>query len=211
MPSTTTRTRLERQPEGLRQLLPHAGRELRRHVDGQPVGAPVGDDRVRLQAAVRLHLRAVLALDDDVGLREALRDVAARCAGRAAHIALQRQALAGAESPMHGLAGAEAASKTRGAAGIARSFHVGDEGQRPGSRRGSGAAPRRPRRPRRRRPRPPVRRHSAGSPRRDPRAWRCATTARTPGVARPPTGRWRGCAHAAAANAGCARATSRAA
>ena len=55
----------------------HAGGVLGRHVDGEPVGAPIGDDAVRLQAAMGLHLGAVFALDDDVGLREARVDVAA--------------------------------------------------------------------------------------------------------------------------------------
>ena len=102
MPSTITRTRFERQAERLRQLVPHAGGELGRHVDGQPVGAPIGDDRVRLQAAMGLHLGAILALDDDVGLREALRHVAAAVGRRPAHVAVERQAGGGGKSRRHG-------------------------------------------------------------------------------------------------------------
>ncbi len=44
MAATITRTWLERQIEHPRQLAPHAGGELRRHVDGQSVVAPVGDE-----------------------------------------------------------------------------------------------------------------------------------------------------------------------
>ncbi len=67
----------ERQAERLRQLVPHAGGELGGHMDRQPVRPPIGDDRVRLQAAMGLHLGAIFAFDDDIGLREALRHIAA--------------------------------------------------------------------------------------------------------------------------------------
>ena len=82
---------IERQAERLRQLVPHAGGELRGHVNRQPIRPPIGDDGVRLQAAMRLHLGAILALDDDIGLREALPDVTPPGDGRSAHIAVQRQ------------------------------------------------------------------------------------------------------------------------
>ncbi len=68
----------ERQAERVRELGAHAGGVLRRHVDREPVGAPVGDDGVRLHAAVRLHLGAVFAFDDDVGAREARRSTSPR-------------------------------------------------------------------------------------------------------------------------------------
>ena len=62
---------VERQAERLRDFLPHAGGELCRHVDGQPFGAPIGNDRVRFEAAMRLHLGAVFAFDDDIGFGKA--------------------------------------------------------------------------------------------------------------------------------------------
>ena len=58
---------------------------------------------------MRLHLRAIFAFDDDVGLCEALRDVAAAADGGSAHIAVERQA-GGAGNPEGWPAGAEALS-----------------------------------------------------------------------------------------------------
>jgi hypothetical protein len=70
----------------------HAGRILRRHVDGEAVGAPVGHYGVGLHAAVCLHLCAELAFDHNVGLREALGGIAARTRRvGAAHVAPLRQ------------------------------------------------------------------------------------------------------------------------
>ena len=82
----------ERQGEGFREFLAHAGGELGGHVHGEPVLAPIGDDAVRLHAAMRLHLRAVFAVDDDIGCRKTRGDIAARSAPIGpAHIALLRQ------------------------------------------------------------------------------------------------------------------------
>ena len=61
-------------------------------MDRQAVGAPIGDEAVRLHAAMRLDLGAVLALDHDVRGREALRDIAAARLSRPAHVAVDRQA-----------------------------------------------------------------------------------------------------------------------
>ena len=76
--SLMTRTWLLRQLEDLRRLVAHAERELRRGVERQLLVAPIGDQAVRLHRRVRLHLRAVFARDDLVGLRETLLHVAAR-------------------------------------------------------------------------------------------------------------------------------------
>src|ERR671914_1420107 len=59
-------------------LVADAGGELGRGVDGQAVLAPVGDDTVRLHGHVGLDLRAVLAVDDDIGLGQSLLGVAPR-------------------------------------------------------------------------------------------------------------------------------------
>ena len=48
---------IERQTERLRDFMAHAGGVLGRHVNGQPVGSPIGDDAMRLEAAMGLHLR----------------------------------------------------------------------------------------------------------------------------------------------------------
>ena len=119
----------QRQAEGLRQLVPHAGGELGGHMDRQPIGAPIGDDRVRLQAAMGLHLGAKFALDDDIGLREALRDIAAAVGRRSAHIAVERQA-GGAGNPEAWPAGAEALVIDQRRRRLARLIHVHDKGQR---------------------------------------------------------------------------------
>ena len=63
---------VERQTECFRKLVANAGGKLRRHVDGKPIGAPIGDDRMRLEAAMGLHLRAIFAFDDRIGFGKAL-------------------------------------------------------------------------------------------------------------------------------------------
>ena len=83
---------IERQVESLGELAPHPGRELSGNMDRQAVGAPVGDEAVGLHAAMRLDLRAVLALDHDVRGGKPLRDVAAARLSRPAHVAVDRQA-----------------------------------------------------------------------------------------------------------------------
>ena len=75
----------ELQAEAVRQFAADAGGGLGGHPDRQAIRPPVGDDRVRLHAAMGLRLRAVFALDHDLGLGKALREIAAACAfpGRA--------------------------------------------------------------------------------------------------------------------------------
>ena len=78
----------ELQAERLRQFAAHAGGELRGDPHRQSVGAPVGDDGVRLHAAMGLGLGAIFALDHDLGLGEALVDVATAARGfRSADVA----------------------------------------------------------------------------------------------------------------------------
>ena len=80
---------IARQIEGISQLVAHAGGELGREIDRQPVRPPIGDDGMRFHAAMRLHLRAVFAFDDDVGFGEALLHVAARSGrGGTAHVSV---------------------------------------------------------------------------------------------------------------------------
>ena len=83
---------IQRQVERLGEFAPHPCGELSGNMDRQAVGAPIGDEAVRLHAAMRLDLRAVLALDHDVRGGETLRDVAAARLSRPAHVAVDRQA-----------------------------------------------------------------------------------------------------------------------
>ncbi len=71
-----------RQAERLGHLLAHAPDELCRDVDDERVAFPLAHRLVRLQRVVHHGLRAVRRLDDDVRLREALCDVAARVLAR---------------------------------------------------------------------------------------------------------------------------------
>ena len=127
-----------------------------------PSGAPVGDDRVRLQAAMGLHLRAIFALDHDLGLR---RSPARRRRGCL---------VAGPRTlPLSGRSGRRRISATAGPAVPTprreRPRRIRLRAPHPDrrrtaaarNRRGSGAAPPRP--PPRTSPRPPrpARRHSA--------------------------------------------------
>ena len=81
---------VQRQAECFRQFLPDAGRELGGHVDRDAIRAPVGDNGVRFQATMGLHARAILVLDDDLGVGKALLDIAARNDRGTAHIAIER-------------------------------------------------------------------------------------------------------------------------
>src|SRR5262245_6460497 len=58
-----------------RKLVAHGGSSLSRGINRQQIGLPVRNNSVRLKRAVRLNLRAKSALDDDVGLGEALFDI----------------------------------------------------------------------------------------------------------------------------------------
>ena len=81
----------DRQIESLRQLAPHAGGELGRDVNCDAVVTPVGDQAVRLHAAMRLHLGRILALECDFRDGERLRCVAATRERRSAGVAVERQ------------------------------------------------------------------------------------------------------------------------
>ena len=72
------RRHLERLGDGVA----HAPDELRRDVDVEDVARPLADRLVRLHRVVEDGLRAVRRLDDDVGLRERLLDVAALVVAR---------------------------------------------------------------------------------------------------------------------------------
>ena len=85
-----------RQLEHVRRFVAHAERELRRGVERQLVVAPVRDEAVRLHRRVRLHLRAVFARNDVVGLREALLHVAARDRRRGRHVRVRADCLSAA-------------------------------------------------------------------------------------------------------------------
>ncbi len=119
----------ERQAELLRQLLADPGGELGRHIDGEAVRRPIGDDRVRLEAAMGLRLRAVFALDDDFGVREALRGVASAGGRGTAHVAFDRQARR--RRPARGMAVGRGGFVVNDR-GVRRSgrIHVDDERQR---------------------------------------------------------------------------------
>ena len=131
--SLITRTLLLRQIEDLGGLVAHAGGELGGGIDGQPVLAPVGDNAVRLHGHVRLHLGAVFRFDHDIGLAQALVDVAARqpilavsgprtlpCCGRP-----------GAAPPPPAVAACSVGpGKTAGASFLHRFVERGDVGQR---------------------------------------------------------------------------------
>ena len=122
---------VERQAEFLRQFMPHAGSELRRHVNGEPVGAPIGDDRVRLEAAMRLDLGFVFAFDNDIGRGETLCRIAAPLDRGAAHIAVERES--GRRRKARGMAGRRGIGvgvEDERRVGGARRIHVGGEGQR---------------------------------------------------------------------------------
>ena len=66
------------QLEDLGKLVADASRVLRRHVDGEPIRAPIGHHGVRLEAAMGLHLGMEFALDNHIRFGKALRDVTAR-------------------------------------------------------------------------------------------------------------------------------------
>src|SRR5688500_16487846 len=85
-----------RQTEYARCIVADAERVLRRGAQRELLVAPICDQAVRFHRRVSLHLRAVLTLQDVVGLREALLQVASRtacetAAGGSAQIALLRQ------------------------------------------------------------------------------------------------------------------------
>ena len=74
------------------QLFAHAGRALRRRIDGEHVGLPVGDHAVRLERRVGLHLGDVAGIHDHVGVLESLLGVALLAHVRPMHIAGLRNA-----------------------------------------------------------------------------------------------------------------------
>ena len=82
MNSQTTRTLSRGSLERLGDRVAHAPDELRRDVDVEHVARPLADRLVRLHRVVEDGLRAVRRLDDDVGLRERLLDVAALVVAR---------------------------------------------------------------------------------------------------------------------------------
>ena len=82
-----------RQVEHRRELVAHRRRALRRHVDGELVGLPVGDDAVGLHRRVRLHLRAERAAHLVRAGRERGVDVAVAHLRRSAQVALLREIL----------------------------------------------------------------------------------------------------------------------
>ena len=120
----------ELQAKALRQFVAHADGELGGHPDGQAIRPPVGDDRVRLHAAMGLRLRAIGAFDHHLGLAEALRAVAAAALGfRAAHVAGQLHV--GRDRDLGQRQRGRLAGRIHQRRGrLARGVRIDDEGQR---------------------------------------------------------------------------------
>ncbi len=87
MNSVMTRTLLFGSLKTSANSFAHARGALRGRVDRHLFRLPVNNEAVRFERGVRLHLRAVLAFDDDVGFGEALSGVADLFALRAVDVA----------------------------------------------------------------------------------------------------------------------------